>query len=76
MGANAVPYSITDNAVAAAIAAAEGYAPDALWIERGIVWRLEADGSLRSVCAVDTPYWHEQAAAALTSKTLARAALR
>ena len=62
--------------VTAAIAAAEGWPPGALWIERGIVWRTHDDGFLRSVCAVGTPFWHEHAAAAIAERAIAQARAR
>ena len=51
--------------VLAEIAMTEGFAAGAVWIERGIVWRLDDEGELRSVCAVGTSDWFGHAGAAI-----------
>jgi hypothetical protein len=62
--------------VSAAIEMAEGFEPGSTWIESGVLWRTDAEGFLKSVCAMGTPYWFEQAAALITRQILAKVAQR
>lgn len=52
------------------LAAIEQCSSDALWIDDGIVWRAARDGTLRTVCAIGTPYWR---AALTTAEAITKA---
>jgi len=32
--------------------------PSAVWLERGVVWARNPEGELRTLCQLDTPWWH------------------
>lgn len=65
--------SLTDTDVLHAIARSERCAPEALWIDDGVVWRTDGQGSLRTVCQTGTPYWSWHVAAVLSARVIDRA---
>ncbi len=71
-----MPLDVTKREIVNQIAQDHGFRPQQLWLENGHVWRRQADGWQRCLCAVDTPYWNEQRAAALTSKLIQKLSLR
>lgn len=56
-----------------AIALTEGLPLGSLWVEQGVVWHRDNEGSVRPVCQVGTPYWRAHEAAALTAQVIRRA---